>query len=73
MFLAVPFDESLLRGGLAIALATRLFDEETISLGQAARLAGMAVTEFMELLSRLKMPVARARRGELEQEIETFS
>jgi prevent-host-death family protein len=73
IFLAVPFDESLLRGGLAIALATRLFDEETISLGQAARLAGMEVTEFMELLSRLKIPVARPRRGELEQETETFS
>ncbi|MFB1486154.1 MULTISPECIES: UPF0175 family protein [unclassified Thiocapsa] len=73
IFIAVPFDESLLCGGLAIRLATRLFDEETISLGQAARLAGMDVAEFMELLSCLKLPVARPGRGELEQEIETFS
>lgn len=72
IFLAVPFDDALLRGGLATTLATRLFDEEAISLGQAARLAGMDVTEFMEILSRLKIPVARPRRGELEQELETF-
>ncbi len=73
IFIAVPFDESLLRGGLAIRLATRLFDEETISLGQAARFVGMDVTEFMEMLNRLKIPVARPGRGELEQEIDAFS
>lgn len=56
-----------------MAVATRLFYEETISLGQAGQLAGLDVAEFMELLSRLKIPVARPRRGELEQEIETFS
>ncbi len=72
IFLAIPFDESLLPGGLATTLATCLFEEESISLGQAARLAGVDVAEFMELLSRLKIPVARPRRGELEQELETF-
>lgn len=72
IFLAVPFDDALLRGGLATTLATRLFDEEAISLGQAARLAGMDVTEFMEILSRLQIPIARPRRGELERELETF-
>lgn len=72
IFLAVPFDDALLRGGLATTLATRLFDEEAISLGQAARLAGMDVTAFMEVLNRLKIPVARPRRGELEQELATF-
>ncbi len=53
-------------------LATRLFDKEAISLGHAARLAGLDVTEFMEILSRLQIPIARPRRGELERELETF-
>lgn len=72
IFLAIPFDESLLLGGLATTLATRLFDEEAISFGQAAKLAEMDAAEFMEILNRLKIPVARPRRGELEQELETF-
>jgi antitoxin (DNA-binding transcriptional repressor) of toxin-antitoxin stability system len=72
IFIAVPFDDSLLRGGLATTLATRLFDDGAISLGQAAQLARIDVTGFMEVLSRLKIPVARPRRGELEQELEAF-
>jgi prevent-host-death family protein len=72
IFIAVPFDDPLLRGGLATTLATRLFNEEAISLGQAAQHAGMDVTDFIEVLSRLKIPVARPRRGEVEQELETF-
>ncbi|HSO82420.1 UPF0175 family protein [Thiocapsa sp.] len=72
IFLAIPFDESLLLGGLATTLATRLFDEEAISFGQAAKLAEMDSAEFMEILNRLKIPVARPRHGELEQELETF-
>ncbi|WP_295607095.1 type II toxin-antitoxin system prevent-host-death family antitoxin [uncultured Lamprocystis sp.] len=72
IFVAVPFDEALLREGVAMTLATRLFDEETISLGKAARLAGMGVAEFMDHLSRLRIPIARPRPGELEQELEAF-
>lgn len=72
VFLAVPFNETLLREGVAVALATRLFDEEAISLGKAARLAGMGVAEFMEHLGRLRIPVARPRAEELERELDAF-
>ena len=41
VFVAVPFDEVLVREGIAVALAVKLFDEEHVSLGKAARLAGM--------------------------------
>lgn len=72
VFVAVPFDESLLREGVAVALATRLFDEEAISLGKAALLAGMGVAEFMDHLGRLRIPVARPIAEELERELDAF-
>jgi len=72
VFVAVPFDEELLRGGVALALATKLFDEEAISLGKAARLAGMSLPDFIDHLGRLRIPVARPQSGELEQELQAF-
>jgi len=53
IFMVVPFDEILVREGVNVALAIKLFDEETISLGKAARLAGMSVVEFMDCLTTL--------------------
>ncbi len=72
VFVAVPFDETLLKNGVGVALAVRLFDEEQISLGQAAKLAAMGLIEFMEVLARLGIPVARPRLDELEQELAAF-
>jgi prevent-host-death family protein len=72
VFVAVPFDESLLKYGVNVAMAIKLFDEETISLGKAARLADMSVAEFMEHLASLNIPVARPEPGELERELEAF-
>jgi len=72
VFVAVPFDENLLKNGVGVSLAVRLFDEESISLGKAARLAAMSVVEFMELLAQLRIPVARPRPGELESELASF-
>lgn len=72
VFVAVPFDEVLVREGVAVALAVKLFDEEHISLGKAAKLAGMSQSEFMEHLARLQIPVARYSPEELDRELETF-
>lgn len=72
VFEAVPFDDALIKEGVSVALAVKLFDEETISLGKAARLAGMSVADFMDHLAELHIPVARPRAGELEQELEAF-
>lgn len=73
VFVAVPFDETLLKSGVNVALAVKLFDEETISLGKAARLANMSVADFMDHLAAMNIPVARPQPGELEQELEAFS
>lgn len=72
VFVAVPFDDTLLRDGLMTTLAMRLFDQEILSLGQAARLAGLSIVEFMDHLDQSGIPVARPRPGELEQELARF-
>lgn len=73
VFVAVPFDENLIKNGVNVALAVRLFDEESISLGKAARLTAMSVAEFMDHLAQSHVPVARPRPGELESELASFA
>ena len=72
VFVAVPFDETLLKSGVNVALAVKLFDEEKISLGQAVRLSGMSHSAFIDLLGSLRIPVLRLEPGELERELADF-
>jgi prevent-host-death family protein len=72
VFLAVPFDEILLREGVRVALAVKLFDDEVVSLGKAAKLAGMIQSEFIDHLGALKIPVVRYGKEELAQELAAF-
>lgn len=72
VFVAVPFDEALLKSGVNVALAVKLFDEESLSLGKAARLAGMSHSEFIDLLGSMHISVARYVPGELEKELANF-
>lgn len=72
VFVAVPFDETLLKSGVNVALAVKLFDEEKISLGQAVRLSGMNHSTFIDLLGSLQIPVLRMEPGELERELAGF-
>jgi prevent-host-death family protein len=72
VFVAVPFDETMLREGVKVALAVKLFDSEVVSLGKAAKLAGMSQSEFIDHLGVLKIPVVRYERDELEREVAAF-
>lgn len=73
VFVAVPFDEILLREGVSVALAIKLFDEERISLGRAARLAGLSVSEMIDRLGRHGIAVIRTTDDDLERELGDFS
>ncbi|MCA0215502.1 MAG: UPF0175 family protein [Proteobacteria bacterium] len=53
--------------------AARLFDEGQISLSHAARLAGMSLSAFIDLLGSLRIPVTRLDAGELEREVTSFA
>lgn len=70
--MAVPFDDAVLKSGVHVVVVVKLFDEEHISLGKAARMADMSVAEFMEHLASLNIPVARPKQKELEQELAAF-
>lgn len=72
VFLAVPFDELLIREGIGFVLALRLFQQAEISLGKAARLAGMDRREFLTELSRQQIPVTDVSEDELNDELERF-
>jgi len=72
VFVAVPFDETMLREGVKVALAVKLFDGEVVSLGKAAKLAGMSQSEFIDHLGVLKIPVVRYEQDELEREVAAF-
>lgn len=70
IFLAMPFDESLLKLGIRKALAVRLFEDQTLSLGGAAKIAGLSHEEFMQLLGDMAIPVIRYSAEELDHELE---
>jgi len=72
IFVAVPFDDLLLDKGIRLALAVRLFDEEALSTGQAARFASVSLAEFMETCSGLGVPLVRYPPEEFEKELETI-
>ena len=73
VFVAVPFDGTLLREGVSVALAIKLFDEERISLSRAARLAGLSVSEMIDMLGRHGIAVIRTTDEDLEREFADFS
>ena len=49
-FVAIPFDKRLLDLGVQRALAVRLFEEEVVTLPQAAKVAGLPLEDFMDVL-----------------------
>lgn len=40
VFVAVPFDETLIREGVKVALAVKLFDSEVYESGQGGKISG---------------------------------
>ena len=50
-------DSVLSESGVRQAIATGLFRERSLSLGLAAKFAGLSVAEFIEHVSRLGIPV----------------
>lgn len=72
VFVALPFDEKLLEQGIQVSLAVKLFEEDVITQGQAAKLAGLSLPAFFEACTARQVPVVRYEPGELEKELETL-
>ena len=69
LFVTIPFSEELLQHGVHITLATQLFREGNISLGKAAKLANMPISEFTEHVSDQGIPVVDFSEEEFDREM----
>lgn len=72
VFVAVPFDETLLESGVRRSLAIRLFASHQATLVQAARVAGVSASEMMDILAEKQIPIVEYSKEELADELEQF-
>jgi len=70
--ITIPFDETLIQQGLKIKLAAMLFDDDAITLVNAAKIAELPVETFIEKLGIMGIAVIRQTSEELEQELSHF-
>lgn len=68
--LAIPFDERLLSLGVQRAVAVSLFETGSLTLAQGAKLAGVTLEEFVELLGREGVAAVDYPPEEVAEEVE---
>jgi predicted HTH domain antitoxin len=67
--LAVPLHNGAPTPETLVDMAATLFDQELISLGMAARMAGLSYSEMIDELGRREIPVVRYSVEELKREL----
>lgn len=72
VFVAVPFDENIIKSGVSVALAVKLFQEGVLSSAKAAKFAGFKVVEFNKYLAKLGIPSVDYSPDELEAELKAL-
>ncbi len=72
VFVAVPFDETLIKSGVSLSLAIKLFKDDVLSIGKAAKLAGCSIARFTEELSKQDISAVQYSTDELEDELNIF-
>lgn len=70
VMMTVPLGRGLAAPAVRLELAARLFDSEQISLGVAARIAGLAYSEMIDELGRRGIAVVRYPPEDLARELE---
>jgi prevent-host-death family protein len=68
--LAVPFDRRLLDQGVHRALALSLFERRQLTLAQAAKVAGLSLSGFIDLLGSLGLAAVDYPVEELAGELD---
>jgi len=69
-FLAVPFDEKMLAIGIDKVLALKFFEQGDLTMSQSAKLAGLDLYDFMDLLGNSGIPAVNYPAKELRDEME---
>lgn len=72
LFVAVPLDEQVLQQGVMVALACKLFADRGLSLGKAARFAGLSDEAFIERLGAIGVPAVDYPAEELDTELDVL-
>lgn len=70
LFVAVPFDDALLQGGVRRSFVLRLVAEGIVSQGKAAELLGMSRVEFLDLMAANGVPAANYPVEDLRKEFQ---
>ena len=70
--LALPLGSGPALHAALLDLAATLYDRELISLGKAARIAGLSYSEMMDELGRRDIATIRLTPEELERELAAF-
>ncbi len=69
VMMTVPLARGLEVREVQIELAACLYDQEQISLGVAARIAGLSYSEMIDALGMRNIDIIRLEPGELEREV----
>lgn len=69
----IPFDERLLQEGIARAFALHLVENQLITQCQGAKMANLALEDFLELMAHYKLPATYVSATELQKELKDFS
>ena len=65
-------DSILGEPGIRLALATALYREQNISLGRAARFAGLPLAEFIQYVSQLGIPVIQGTAASVGEDTDAI-
>lgn len=55
-----------------VALAVALFGQGNVSLGYAARIAGKSLSDMMDMLTHMGIPIVKVSRPDIEHDLATL-
>ncbi len=70
LLLAINADEIELKQNIKISLAIHLYQQEKLTIGKAAQLAGLSRLEFDKLLSNNRIPISLLNKQDIEKDAE---
>lgn len=72
VMMTLPLGKGLGAPAVLLDLAATLYDREQISLGMAARIAGLGYVEMLDELARRGIPTLRQAPGDLARDLTAF-